>query len=51
MDDINNNKRVIFDPVYYTDVVDQTEMVFTHTQDMIPSIDFKWAIISYMKSE
>lgn len=27
-----NNKRVIFDPVYYTDVVDQTEMVFTHTQ-------------------
>ncbi len=22
----NNNKKVIFDPVYYTDVVEQTEI-------------------------
>lgn len=47
----NNNKKVIFDPVYYTDVVEQTEMVFTHAQDILPKIDFKWAIVNYMKSE
>lgn len=46
-----NNKRVTFDRVYYPDVVEQTEKVFSHTQDMLPNIDFKWAINYYMKSQ
>lgn len=45
------NKKVTFDKVYYPDIVEQTEKVFTHTQDMLPGIDFKWAIVEYMKSE
>lgn len=45
------NKKVVFDKVYYPDVVDQTGKVFPHTQDMLPGIDFKQAIVEYMKSE
>lgn len=45
------NKKVIFDEIYYPDVLEQTEMVFTHLQDMLPNIDFRWAIVQYMKSE